>query len=471
MSTNPTNPEPEELTDSSKYIRTYAKDLAAASGKPATAPAKPLAPTPPPALLPTTDGVGLPEIDESLITQDKLHVTGDEPVDLSDSATSGPTSVFEKVPTPGPSANPERDSVLARLRARANGGTPMTVPTTPPPTPVASPAPAPHFEEPKPEVPRMPPVSKEPRPAPPPPPPPVPAKPIPEAPSRFHSYSTDFSERIDDKRASTFSVLAAQADRKQPTSTRVSNTGLSIKPSTIAATLLVVFGIGLLGAGATYFLTRPGAVAIAPGVPSLIAADESTELEGVSGPELMRALRDAANEPLVSGNVLVTYMASASTTAKGLPIRQPAPGGTLIKSLPLLAPDILIRNIKPESTVGVVHAGSETRPFFILSVSSFERTFAGMLAWEPDMRAALSTLYPEYANAPISETATSTPEFASAPTTFVDAIVRNHDVRVLRDAGGRSLMLYGYHGKDTLIIARDEEAFLELYTRLDAAAR
>ena len=155
-----------------------------------------------------------------------------------------------------------------------------------------------------------------------------------------------------------------------------------------------------------------------------------------------------------------------------------------MKALPLLAPDILMRNIRPESTVGIVHAGSETRPFFILKVSSYERTFAGMLAWEQDMRASLTQLYPSYPNAPVvsepepaattTTTTSSTTPFvipppAVAPVEFVDAIVRNYDVRILRDADGRSLMLYGYYNKETLIIARDEAAFLELVTRLNAA--
>lgn len=240
--------------------------------------------------------------------------------------------------------------------------------------------------------------------------------------------------------------------------------------------MFVVAGIGALSFGVIYYLTRPDAVAVTQGVPSLIEADETVKLEGVTGTELLLALRAVAEEPLVSGNVLVTYTTSASSTTKGLPIELPQPGGALVKALALNAPDILIRNIRPESTVGVINAGTETRPFFILRVSSFERTFAGMLAWESAMRSSLSFLYPSYPNAPVEipvETATTTavqsPPVRRAPASFADAVVRNHDVRVLRDADGRSLMLYGYKDKETLIIARDEAAFLELVSRLNTS--
>ena len=472
MSTDPYTQEPEEIGDTSKYIRTYAKDMAALSGKGSQQKAAPTPPPPPPKKEVTTDGVALPEVDESLITQDRLRKTGDEPIDLNDAPTSGPVSVLEQTsaaapapahPAPmplGPSLNPERDAILARLKAR-----------------VAQ-KPAPTFDEPAQEVPHIPPVAKPappppppPRPAPP-PPPPAPAPKAPERPERFHSFSTDAAQHIDTARESKFSALAKQADRERRTVTTTRSARPSVKPSAVVATVFVVAGLGLIGATAYMFLARPGEIAIAPSVPTLIAADETKELEGVTGPELLRALRDAANEPLVAGNVLVTYVSTASSSPKGIPFRTPEPGGTLIKALPILAPDILLRNIRPESTVGVISAGDETRAFFILKVSSFERTFAGMLAWERDMRAGLSVLYPEYPNAPVDtsvEVGSSTPPVvAVAPDSFVDAVVRNYDVRILRDAGGRSIMLYGYRDKETLIIARDEAAFLALVARLDA---
>lgn len=467
MSTHPPYDNPAEVDDSSQYIRTFAKDMAALSGKGS----KPATPTPPPPKKSeTTDGVGLPEVDESLITQDRLQKTGDEPIDLSDSPTSGSVSVFETAkkeappapaPVPlGPSLNPERDAILARLKNRV------------------SQQPKPTFGEPKQEIPHIPPVSKPAPPPPPPPPrptppPPAPKRPEPQKPERFHSFSTDASERIDAGRVSKFSALAEQADQKRRSATTTKYSVPRIQPSAIVATVFVVAGLLLIGGASYYLLTKPGEVAVLPGVPSLIEADETMELEGVSGPELMRALRDAADQPLVSGNVLITYIASASSSPRGVPLKTPEPGGTLIKALPLLAPDMLLRNMSHESTVGVVHAGDETRPFFILRVSSFERTFAAMLVWERDMRAALSMLYPEYPNAPVAEVemGTTTAPVATAPLGFVDAIVRNYDVRILRDAGGRSLMLYGYRDKETLIIARDEAAFLELVSRLDATGR
>lgn len=514
MSTQPD--QTEEQVDASKYMRTYAKDMAALSKAQGTAQPAPVAAAPA-----ATDGVALPEVDESLITQDRLRKTGDEPIDLSAESSEGSVSVFEQqkaeAPPPPPPAPPKaepepqpvstmsmapgatatRDSILARLKAQAQmrdqATMPMPAPIPPPAPPKAVPQPqpvstmsmAPSAEstreailarlKARAEVRPPAPVAM---PAPPPPPPP----PAPPKAEPFHSYKTDFADRIDTKQASTFSVLAAQADAKPRTVVTTTKTyRRSVRPTTLVAVLFVALGIGALSFSVFYFLTRPETVAVTEGVPSLIEADETVKLEGVSGTELLLALREVSLEPLVSGNVLVTYTTSASSTTKGLPIELPQPGGALVKALALQAPDILLRNVRPESTVGVVNAGTETKPFFILRVSSFERTFAGMLAWEPVMRSSLSLLYPPYPNAPIVEepmattTATSTivtpPPMRRAPSSFVDAVVRNYDVRILRDADGRSLMLYGYKDKETLIIARDEAAFLELASRLNAGGK
>ena len=158
MSTTPDNVQSDAVGDS-PYIRTYAKDLAALSGKGAPPRAQRPVPAPEP-LTQTTDGVTLAEVDESLITQANA-VKGEEAIDLSDAATAGPTSVFEKIgrapaaqPTPtvptslAPSLDKEREAILDRLKIKAK------VAPAPAPTPV--------FDRPAEPVHPLPPVQKAP---------------------------------------------------------------------------------------------------------------------------------------------------------------------------------------------------------------------------------------------------------------------------------------------------------------------
>ena len=446
------------------YIRTYAKDVAALGKTPEVPVGKPVAQA---------------------------------------AATPAPTTAATAP------ADPEREAVLARLRERAAkdpvqeadllpnslptplpiaGSTDEAIPAAPP-----SPSVAPAVVVPPPAPPPMPPP---PSPLPPPPPVPVPPPPSPvpaPAPvspaaseSPLHTYKSDFADHIDTKGASTFSVLAAEADTGK---LRVKSSPLSA--SRLRTALITVLGLVLIvgGAGAGYaayrYVAGHNTVVLAPSVPSLVFADDRQALTG-EGPQLLQALAASADSPLADGQVRVVYLTEASTTPDGKPITIPLAGGRLIGSLQLSAPDLLLRNIAPESTVGVVHAGTETRAFFIMKVMSYERTFAGMLSWEGTLESALETLYPQY---PLPEpglptiatttrivngkkvTATTTipaaPVVVIAPR-FIDEVTSNHDVRALKDGQGRTILLYGYKDKETLIIARDEAAFGELLRRLAA---
>lgn len=253
----------------------------------------------------------------------------------------------------------------------------------------------------------------------------------------------------------------------------------------IAGAMLFVAGIGIVGGAAYYYFHLPKTAHVAQ-IPSLVVPDETVEFQG-QGPGLMQSLATLAAAPSVSGNVIVVYL-SSSTQSKGGFIKTPEPGGALIEAMQLPAPSILLRNLDPLSTVGVINTGSDAKPFFILRVTSYERSFAGMLGWEPSIGDDLKLLYPAYPDqsvtTPIATTtvATTTPvkkaKIAPKPVVFVppvpqpphfvDETVVSHDVRALKDSSNRTILLYGYHDKATLIIARSEDAFTALVNRLNA---
>lgn len=454
--------------DLSKLIRTYAKDLAQISGK-ANAP-RPVAATPvPPKPVQARDTlereVSAPEPFFERVTPPEPKQQ--KPIEL-------PTVSKEEVESVAPreQSKEEREAVLARLRAKMASHE----------APVFAEAPAPTVHP-------IPPVYREPIPEPvkaPPLPPPVAPAPLPvvDTTDRFHSYSTDFKDKVSDTKASSFSVIAAQQDAAKTAPTRIPSKSRLPIIQVFVGVILLVLASGGAYALYLYIGARQAVPAITLSVPSLIAADEYKKIEG-SGTELMRVLAMVASEPLVTGNALVTYVAQPATGEPGVIAGTPAPGGVLIKELGLQAPDLLLRNIDEASTVGVIHEGGENRAFFVLRVSSYERTFAGMLTWEPLMERELGLLYPLYPEDVVSQesavdlSASTTPTASSTPpkvlaapavslVRFADAIVANRDVRVLRDSRGRSLVLYGYADKETLIIARNEAAFASLITRLAA---
>lgn len=509
------------LEDRSKYIRTMAKDMATLSGKPPV--------QAPPSKLPakeeTVSGVTLATQERPFFEkpQSREEREGNTALELPSLQEAG--TIMEPAPNPVEVRAAERAAVLDRLRQKVGESAQMSIqqspaPTipnpaqapiekswpdipapdfsVPPPAPSGAPekptsewsnipAPAPQFAplaEPVPS--RLPPVGKE-----------TYREPIEEAlpqrplapagPDVMHTYSSDFSDRIDTKSASTFSVLAAEQDSQTKTASVLSEP----KKSPGKAIVVVATGILLLAlAGGGIFaiyqfvMTMRNTPIAALTVPSIVFADEYRELAG-TGYELMNAFAATANDVLVTGNVLVTYILTDVNGEDGSIIRTPAGGAAFMRALETPAPDILLRNIAAESTTGVINVEGNTTPFFALRVDSYERTYAGILTWEPLMHRDLGLLYPLYpveASPVIEETlatttATSTtatttrtiPVFSAespARTRFEDAIIANHDVRILRDTNGRALIVYGYADKRTLLIVRDEAAFEALLARL-----
>ncbi len=448
-----------DLADDSRYIRTYAKDLASAGGEGSDAPVSPA---------------------KSVAQPVPEPIKEPEPLPPPPAPPKAEPVVVKET-----SAEPEREAILDRLKKRLSQHE-STLPVMEAIVPTA-----PVFAGNVEDVPRMPPLQPTPPvpvvPLPPPipvvatqpPPPPIPAprKPEPETASPLHTYKTDFADEIDNKGASTFSVLAAEGNAKQRPSIAVKKKS-TVLPVIAGSLMLMAVGAGGVYA-AYWFITRPINISLQPLAPSLVFVDERIELKG---PDYFSELAGVAKEPLVEGNVLLTYITYSTTSPKKTLITTPLPGGELLAAMDLPAPDILLRNIDRSSTVGIVNAGGETNPFFIMRVTSYERTYAGMLSWEKTIADDLALFYPAPVRdtfvIPLDTTATTTtttsssaqilpePEFFAV---FKDEILQNHDVRVLRDRTGKEVMVYGYRDKETLIIARNSAAYLELIRRLTAA--
>ncbi|MDB5265422.1 MAG: hypothetical protein JWM39_135 [Parcubacteria group bacterium] len=497
---------PTAPADPTPYIRTYAKDVARLTGTQAgrVTPAKE-APTP---------GVAFAEIDTS--QQQGVRKDSDSPHELQDEILSiTKEDTVDNLNLASPEMSKEkRAEILSRLRTRVHGEPAPFVPTssvtsvpapaaplptvsvaTPTPAPVYVPAPAPAplpMPPPAPQAFTQPaPHQPEPVPAPtpaytPPAPSPKPAephhtlsdffhhepkptapKPAPAA-TNLHTFKSDFADHIDSEKASTFSVLAAQSDSRDPRVNTPKPAVLKSKkksniPAILGGVLLVILGIGGL-ASAYWFVVLRSPIATPFTVPSLIFADQKVEIPSDS-PSYAQAIVQVAQQPSTEGSITVTYIVTTTSGKAGI-IKTPQPGGSIIKQIFAHAPDILVRNIDDSSTVGTIRVSGTSAPFFILDVTSYERTFAGMLGWEPTMGSDLAALYPMSSAAPVG---TSTaPQVITAPH-FIDATVANHDVRILKDSTNQTVLIYGYRDKQTLIIAKNEAAFAALLNRLSAA--
>lgn len=317
---------------------------------------------------------------------------------------------------------------------------------------------------------------------------PIPLRPTPPLVTPLETYSSDFTDRMKKTNASTATVLAAEQDSAQGAPQAPEESSRSNLMYSIGGIVLLIAGISSGVFAYLHYTSATTPVVIPQTVSSPIFVDDREEISS-TGPTLMQAIEQSVNRPLATGSIRLIYNSSTTTP------------DSIFSAMQVPAPDILLRNINKEgSMAGVVFVNGSQSPFFILSVASYSNTFSGMLSWESTIRRDIGTLFPPYAvpvvatTSPViatttatttvkktvlktviikkSATATTTPPALSIPIfvpAFHDEVVSNHDVRIYRDATGRSVILYGYWNQSTLVIARDTAAFIEILNRLATA--
>ncbi len=127
-------------------------------------------------------------------------------------------------------------------------------------------------------------------------------------------------------------------------------------------------------------------------------------------------------------------------------------------------PSRLSRSLGENYLFGV-HSHKSHQPFFVLPVTSYEIAYSAMLEWEESGN--LEKKIGQFLRDPkefayISTTTASTSERVFAKRTFEDLVVKNIDVRVLKNEVGKILMLYAFPTEDTLVIVSDPEALSEI---------
>lgn len=321
-------------------------------------------------------------------------------------------------------------------------------PLPPPPAPPPKQAPPPPERPARPQKPKPKPKAK----------PAKPAKPDKPQSSPLETYGGDFADRVKDTKAAPLTVLAAEQDAGRSAVKETEAPRTDVRKNVLyalAGVLLLLIGAGAAFFAYGYYAHKPQPVVVQPSASTPIFVDEQQTVSG-TGSALARAIIASSKKDLGFNKVRLLTLTGTSTSDE-----------SVFSALELPAPGVLLRNIDAKgSMAGIVNVSGTQTPFFILAVSSYGDTFAGMLDWEPRMAADLSTLFPPYGTGGAVAASSSTSTVPTRASGFVDEVVANHDARAYRDQNGKTAVIYGYWNQGTLVIARDEAAFSALVGRL-----
>ncbi|MBI4094148.1 hypothetical protein HY417_04240 [Candidatus Kaiserbacteria bacterium] len=149
------------------------------------------------------------------------------------------------------------------------------------------------------------------------------------------------------------------------------------------------------------------------------------------------------------------------TSPEGITSERGATLQEFLRALGTRVPDELLRALSQDFFFGL-HTVDENAPLFIIPVVSYERAFAGMLTWEETLSADLSPVFTPVLDQVIGSG--GLPEKRR----FEDVVMRNYDVRVLKDDAGTIELYYSFPTRALLIIAESPYSFTEILSRLRA---
>lgn len=279
-------------------------------------------------------------------------------------------------------------------------------------------------------------------------------------PSVLRTMEADSAEFIRANKVSVTGVALKEAARQRSAEKIVAK---SSKKNVILAVLSTLFVIGG-GALMLYILLPEKAPVVVQEEASRTGIDavsydpiiftESKKQIDLSSQTSLTAYelltRNAGNANQTLGSIQSVFLSRTSSLDSLLS------GSEFLEMVTARAPDRLIRHVGQLYTYGV-HTTALNSGFLILTTQSYATVFADMLSWERDM---VRDLY-----GPLSGRET-TRAFLEAR--WSDKIVRNIDVRVLNTEEGEEddMMVWGFANQNTIVIARNENTFREVLTRL-----
>ncbi len=277
----------------------------------------------------------------------------------------------------------------------------------------------------------------------------------------LHTLKDDLQMVIKEQKISLVRAATLEEDRNSekkqsvPLEVPQGKKGIAWKVMGIVCVIvLLLVGVGIIQ---SLYVAPP------PSDGSLMFAERSEVLpiQHRSGFDLKNMLMQARQHPNISLGSLVRIVPTVSPEddVSGKNAARPATFSEFITALDTHVPDDLLRALGDDFFFGI-HATDRNALVFVVPVTSYERAFAGMLAWEQTINADLQ---PASAGVPDQVVGSNgLPEKRR----FGDVVLENYDARTLKDDSGDIVLYYVFPTKHLLIIGESPYSLKEVLARL-----
>ncbi len=293
--------------------------------------------------------------------------------------------------------------------------------------------------------------------------------PTPTRVASVHTLKDDLQHVVKEKKISLVRAVALEQDKKsRADEVGEADFGRSERSKRVVGIVFAILLLSLLGGAAlfgVYFVMMGHSATNTQQVNSIVFAEQSVALpiSGVSALELKRRIASARQTQ--SGSLgSITRIVPVMDTTEPATEPRPATLSEFFSAIGVKAPADLARFLSNDFFFGL-HVVDKNSPVLVIPVISYEHVFADMLAWESTMNADLSPAF-----TPLPATILDTNGIPSARI-FKDDVMRNYDVRELKDDAGQVQLYYSFPSPNLLVIAESPYSFPELLSRLQSVRR
>ncbi len=288
--------------------------------------------------------------------------------------------------------------------------------------------------------------------------------------SAVHTLKDDLQGVVYNQKISLVKAVSLEEDRRTRKDHDAEKTpGAQQRSSRTFGILFASVTLLVLGGGALFgviFIMNQQKAAPPPDTgSSILFAEQSIllSLDGHSPAELKRVLeagRTTSQGAL--GSITRIIPVISETNTDGVPQNRPATFKEFMAAVGAHASDDLFRALGNDFFLGI-HAADKSAPVIVVPVVSHPRAFAAMLSWEAALNDDLAPLF------------TAVPVLRQDENglpvrrTYEDLVMRNYDVRALKDDAGDIQLYYSFPTQNVLIIAGSPYSFPEILSRLQAS--
>ena len=262
----------------------------------------------------------------------------------------------------------------------------------------------------------------------------------------LRTYQGDVDEVVSKNNYSTSDIFLAEQKR------RGNNSLIGPQDTTDKNKFFILLGgaffvLGILAIVGVYYVKSTEKVALIQKTKALIGFSKEVDwnIASTSRENFINKIiseKQSFNLPLNSVLYINTINPDSST-------------GNIEDIISLLAPNIpssLSRSFENKYMLGI-YSFDTNEPFIILTTNDFSTSFAGMLKWEDNITTDIGRIFS------ISQNALAT------NSTFSDETLKNKDLRVLKNSSGKTVLLYSFIDKNTLIITTNENIFTAILAK------